>query len=96
MVECDCPFCPLTEANVNVCDVMIMDMGEYNRIYGPKGAVPYELGVHINSVILYCKNNLKQKVGTSLNLSQPGHTCNVERINKGLFKFCFHTVPVMD
>jgi hypothetical protein len=93
MTECYCPFCPLIAANLNVCDVMVMDMGKENRIYGPDGRIPFEIGEHINDIILYCKKNQKQKVGESLDLSRPGYTCNVARLKRGLFKFCFHTVP---
>jgi hypothetical protein len=70
---------------------MVMDMGDCNRILGPQGPMPYEIGKLINMIVLMCKKTYKQRVGTSLDFSRPGYTCNVQRINKGLFKFCFHT-----
>jgi len=91
MTECDCPFCSLIAAKLNVCDVMVMDMGGSNRIYGPLGRIEYGIGEHINTIITYCNINLKQKVGESLDLSMSGYTCNVEHVKRGLFKFCFHT-----
>jgi hypothetical protein len=91
MTKCDCPFCPLVEAKVYLCDVMIMVDAEGSCSFGRIETVPVETRIHFITIMSLCKNNYKQKVGTSLDLSQPGFTCIVERINSGLFKICFQT-----
>jgi hypothetical protein len=90
--NCDCPYCPLTAANVQTCDVLVvLKPNDRSEVYCPKELNP--LAEHFNTLMLYCRNNCKQKIGTSLDLSKPNdYECNVNRLNRDTFKICFHAL----
>ena len=89
--ECGCPFCPLIKANVQTCDVLVvLKPNDRSEVYCSKELKP--LGEHFNNIMRYCRNNCKQKINTSLDISQTGCSCNVRRINRDTFKICFHTL----
>ena len=91
-LECDCPFCPLEKANVNVCDIRISfptkDTVRYSDLQGYE---QYEN--EFLKIVLWAKNNCKLRVGNTQ--SGKGGRCNytVECWAKNHFKLCFHTEP---
>jgi len=89
---CDCPYCPLTAANVQTCDVLVvLKSNEHSQVFCDDSLG--SLAEHFHTLMRYCRNNCKQKVGTTLDLSRPGHySCNVYRVKYNTFKICFHTL----
>ena len=89
--ECGCPFCPLIKANVQTCDVLVvLKSHEHSQVLCDDSLGP--LAEHFHTLMRYCRNNCKQKVGTSIDLSQTEYSCNVYRLKYDTFKICFHTL----
>lgn len=90
---CDCPFCPLVEMNMQVCNVIVklptgkkyVDLADTVR-----GDFPVQAKLNILKLVLTARNNKKLKVKDSISLGTDDCDCNVERISQQVFKFCFH------
>jgi hypothetical protein len=91
---CDCPFCPLVEMNMQVCNVIVklptgkkyVDLADTVR-----GDFSVQAKLNILKIVLFARNNKKLKVKDSIGLTGTGNChCNVERISQQVFKFCFH------
>ena len=96
--QCKCPFCPLMNANVQVCDVLIKIVTEDAKRMNWGIRCDEELKCFKNefyTLALYARNNCKLKVGNSIDLSRPGLSCNVNHLEKNIYKICFHTLNDM-
>ena len=91
---CDCPFCPLVEMNMQVCNVIVkLPTGKkYVDLAGAvRGDFSVKTKLNILKLVLIARNNMKLKVKDSISLTdRQDCDCNVERISQQVFKFCFH------
>lgn len=96
MTTCDCPYCHLIEANVQACNVYVM-MFNVGTYIGHSIKCDRELkkfSEDFFNLALYARNNPPLKVGDAINISREGCKCNVEHVEKDVFKICFHTLHV--
>jgi len=95
--KCGCPFCPLVENNIQVCDIRITltkdtwrcetDDERTKTLVDPK---------HFLTIALFAKNNcMLRKRNTTIDLSQENkYECFVTCLNKMSYKICFHNKTV--
>ena len=90
-VQCDCPFCPLTERKVQVCDVLVLARGK-DPVKVIKIPDQYaDLGIHFAMLTLHARNTRKLKRAKyALDYSGKDYSCNVECVTKDFYKICFH------
>lgn len=80
----------MEEANLQTCGVFVsLHRPKWNVRGIPEGKE--HLLESIITVILYHRNNLSMRIGESHQVKTDTHTRTVERINRTLFKLCFHT-----
>ena len=92
-VECTCPYCPLVENNVQVCNVIVRLLKD--NWYCSNLPDEYKHIAHNFMVLsLYHKNNLKLKKGYSHTIEKDDYHYTVERIGNTAFKVCFHAKTV--
>jgi hypothetical protein len=92
-IQCDCPFCPLTERNVNICDVVISFPTETTVMHKNIPDNYQDLKAHFITLALYFKNNKKvNKKGKTMSINNEEMTCIAECIKKNHMKLCFHTL----
>ena len=90
---CDCPFCPLIEMNMQVCNVIVrlptgkkyVDLADAVR-----GDFPVQAKINILKIVLFARNNHKIKVKANLDIEEANFDCYVSRLSQQVFKFCFH------
>jgi hypothetical protein len=93
-MECECPFCPLIDANFQVCDIKIKipKRGGFSADEVVlNDDIPYSLKIEIVKIIMWVKNTIKIRVGMSNNIDRPDMYCNVYRDRDNLFTFCFNS-----
>jgi hypothetical protein len=92
-VECPCPYCPLVENNVQVCNVIVRLLKD--NCYCSNLPDEYKHIAHNFIVLsLHHKNNLKLKKGYSHTIEKDDYHYTVERIGNTAFKVCFHAKTV--
>ena len=90
-VQCDCPFCHLTEHNVQVCDVLVLARGKdpIKLLKIPDEYLPF--GQYFALITLHARNTRKLKRANYVSdYSGPDYECNVKCVMKDLYKICFH------
>ena len=90
MADCNCPFCPLEEANLQICNVIVSLGRSKWRVIGlPKEYKHLERDIIM--IVLFHRNNLQLAVGDSHTGEVETHKRTVERLSQTRFKVCFHT-----
>jgi hypothetical protein len=89
MAFCDCPICPLVQANTQVCNVLVRVRN--NQYPNTTTNIRSDLSKHIITLVLHHKNNLHLKINESHTVEMDGYHYTVERPTRTLFKVCFHT-----
>jgi hypothetical protein len=90
---CNCPFCPLISANIQVCDVKIKlpKKGSFSSTdVVLDDTIHPAYKIEIVNIILWVKNTIKVPIGMSNTIDRPDMYCNVFRDRTNLFTFCFH------
>jgi len=94
-IECNCPFCPLVKAGVQVCDVRVRLLKtsytiNWNKVQDQE---KYEILHDAFFVMaLTARNNSKLvKPNTYLNYEDHEKSWNIDCIGKNLYKVCFHS-----
>ena len=96
---CDCPICPLTDANVQCCDVYVK---LYETNYKLMNINPDYRSLHADFALLaisaqHGSNVIPQvKIGKSVTITRSDFTLSIERESNSLFKICFHTKRVTE
>ena len=92
-MKCDCPFCPLVQAKVDICgfDVCLVKDGSNLRVGTPKNHTLGDLAQHMVTLVFVARNNYKLKVDHHIELSTKEYTFNVSRLNRHEYRVCFHT-----
>jgi hypothetical protein len=91
--ECNCPYCPLIQANVQVCDVYVkvFDDGEFLGFNIQCKKEHKQFSQEFIDLAVYARNNYELKLGHSIDISKTGCTCTVYHFQKDIFKVCFHS-----
>ena len=88
---CQCPFCPLVEAKVHVCDVLVVWKGNSAGVRAVSGSVPRACLNNFATISVLARNNYKVvRKGQAVDLDREGYTCRVECVKKDMYKVCFH------
>ena len=96
MPECSCPLCPLAEAKLHFCDVRVRLMRSGNLIKGFRlfgdhlERVPDRLKGEIIKIVLWARQK-NLKMNQDLDLDQKDCECHVQRVDRSVYKVCFHT-----
>ena len=98
---CDCPLCPLTESNTQVCDILLRRQekkvfsfhvpDKHNDISDIVRASLMRFSV---SVLLGHKLEKTQAIGQNCDVDEPTYEFHLKRITKNAWKVCFHTKKV--
>jgi len=95
--NCECPFCPLVDANLQTCDlyIKIKDDGENLSCGGISQKDYVHLSDHLFIISVLARNNAKLPIGKHLDLSDKEngrYSCWVSRPQEDIFSICFHTL----
>jgi len=97
-VVCDCPICPLTDANVQCCD-LIVKLGLHNATFKNLNPDYISLSKNFAMLALMARNGgdfPKLKIGESKTQSCDDYTLSIQRKSVDKFKLCFHTKRVTE
>ena len=88
MSECSCPVCPLVKANVQTCNVIIHMTDEgYN--FMPQAAEEFHEEF---ATLVHYAMAAKLRINKTWNHNGPDHTCHIKRIDKEIYRICFHAL----
>ena len=95
---CECPLCPLIQANARFCDFLIrFERDDFVKISLPEkhADTPNDL---VKCIVLLardlykrCECRVKQKIGESYDLEEEEYEFFMKRVTKTAWKICFHT-----
>ena len=93
---CDCPFCPLVQDNVYVCDVVVTlddKKQKFNITYSNTDANELLVAKHRGFFELYAKIARKSKTPRGSTYASGQNDCEAFAfcINKNKYRICFHT-----
>jgi hypothetical protein len=88
MSECSCPVCPLVKANVQTCIVIVHMMEEGYNIMPEEAKEFHEQFAALVRSAMAAKLRVKQ----TWEHTGPDHNCYIKRIDKEIYKICFHTI----
>ena len=97
---CDCPLCPLTESNTQLCDVLLRRHKSHFAVHLPDKHKDISTVVHVSlikfalSVLVDHKLEKKQEIGQNCDVDEPTYEFHLKRITKNAWKICFHTKKV--
>jgi len=96
MPVCDCPFCPLVQDNINVCNVVVTldDKKQmFNITYSNTDANELLVAKHKSFFESYARSarHFKTPRGASYDSKQDDCEANALCIKKNQYKICFHT-----
>jgi hypothetical protein len=91
-MTCSCPFCPLVEANIQVCDVLVSFKKDGCSVSIPAAlGATQEIADCFNTIAKWARYNQSlTKVGTSVEMEDLKMTLNVAVVRKNIYKVCFH------
>jgi hypothetical protein len=97
---CDCPLCPLTESNTQLCDILLrrnktnFTIGLPDRHKNISPIIHESIARYAIYVLTSHKLEKKQTVGDSCDIDEPTYEFYMRRIMKNVWKICFHTKKV--
>lgn len=93
-VQCDCPFCPLTEANTQICDFKVSLLKQGAKLNHEKlDTFSEDVKRSLVLLVLIARNNNKIKPGLTHSHNTEMYDYHVECISRIKFKVCFHAKP---
>jgi hypothetical protein len=90
--ECECPFCPLIEYDLQVCDVKVDLSKNHDVCYKDvkNESLPSFIRHNMLLIVLFCKNNHKLPVGKYMGDSDEEKCWEVGHLEQNVFEICFH------
>ena len=95
---CDCPLCPLLEANVQLCDARIKELKKNQYVFAGLGDYA-PLRINLVGLIVLQQRKRKLKVGEYCTgerkptFSECGFTFCIDKLSRNEYKVCFHAIP---
>jgi len=90
MPECSCPICPLTKANVQVCDVVYEELS--NKKFGLYCSEEMrQFHEEFNTLVSLAKRD-NTPIGSNWSHNDATYKCDIKRIAEKIYKICFHTL----
>lgn len=88
MSECSCPVCPLVKADIQTCRVVVQMFDDGYNIMPEAAEEFHEQFAALVRSAMAAKLRVKQ----TWEHTGPDHNCYIKRIDKEIYKICFHTI----
>ena len=90
-IMCECPFCPLVEANTQVCDFLVkFDDRKQNFSVSGGQNLTREQNLNLIKIAIIGRDNWKLKIGEVASKDTETFRYTIEHPRRNLYKVCFH------